>query len=141
MPTMVGVGLLDDNLGVSIEQRLQVGAWAELDSLGAGAEEQVTLPEGTFVAFAWGKSRLPCSRVTGVKEEGKLCWPARTEMTGAQEGCWASRSWRAELVCLSGASKQRQLACGWKGQLGVRPAHAPEAARVGAWSVCQGSAL
>ena len=44
-----------ENVGVSIQQRLQVGVWAELDSLGAGAEGQVALPEGTSVALvAWG---------------------------------------------------------------------------------------
>ena len=57
------------SIGVSIEQRLQVGVWAELDSLGAGAEEQVAPPEGTSVAFAWGRGAMPSAMHVGMQKE------------------------------------------------------------------------
>ena len=60
-----------NSIGAPIEQRLQVGAWAKVDSLGAGAERKVTLPEGTSMAFAWGKGAMLSAMHVGMQQGKK----------------------------------------------------------------------
>ena len=59
----------------------------------------------------------------------------RRALHGAKDdGQNALKSFGAEFVCQSGASKHGQLARGRKRQLGMQPRHAPKVAKVEAWS-------